>query len=487
MKRLKPKLLLSLCWLGLGTALVVATTPLDTFFLPNDQNVSAYGLALSYSHLNPDVPCQGFVRNGAYECYVNWSPWVFRLYAGWFTLTGDTSLANARLLSALIYGLSGLLFFWMLLRHGASLSVSSWATLLYLTLPLHLTFGGLVYANVWLLPFWTLALLVYHPDQPRTLWGFSFVILLGTLFMWFTCFLLPLPWLHHWARRAGAAAWQRMGWGFLAVVILALVSLILLSVAFPEAYRVASLLKWTWWRSEPLPASGIPHLLKVGGILGVEMLSFLLLAWMIRGRNRIKGIPTQGPSHLGALLLGGLLLYVICLPKWFELHLMGVTFFSLALGLGLAAVLQNFDSARPLRRMAGLMVLLHLVLFAGLKVSVAAYTRPQAEAYQALESVLQEAPPSVLFLDVPPTPQYAWLRPMALQTLTQNYVFADPPPSWSIPHWIDRGLARLDQHGYNSVNTEVVWLLTTDSTFTELPVVVRHHVQDFTLYQLRVE
>jgi len=326
--------------------IIVLTIP-DGFEHYGDMGTSATGVALSRSYydqtLDKYTHAPGYIVNGSYNVYANWPSFGFKVLAGWYHLFGEDSIYNARLLPSLLYSLSALLFFVLLLRCDIDLGVSFISALLFSVLPYHLEFGKLIFSDMWLIPFWLLCLLIFTGNK-RHHWIIIPIAIIGTIgFMWFVVFAIPsliiYKFLYHFKLKAPQI-------GVLLVSLIG-ITLILQWISFSIFQGVPivdHLEKWTLFGLE-FNEKFVEYLIKRPITLIYEAFSTLLLAaFLIKSMSFTevlrKGKEKEELIKVLTLALLVIFCFVIFLPKWPIVHAYGVGFFSILIAGCSALLLQ---------------------------------------------------------------------------------------------------------------------------------------------------
>ncbi len=476
----KPIIAVSL--FGVGVVLIFLTAPFDSFFLPNDFNQSAYGMALSRSHQEGVFElCPGFIENGEFQCYTNWPPFAFKVYALWFDFTQDNSLKNGRLVSAFVYGLSGCLFFWLLLVGGFSTRQSIVGGIIFLTLPFNLKFGSVIYSDIWLVPFWTLALLTFDPTRLHRKVLFLIIVLVGSLFMWFTLFMLPLPFLLNWTEKN----WRRT----IGVISILIIAILLFQKSFIEAfdenYMIISLKKWTFFNDRVNNGFTVGRAISSfrNILLGCFLLPFL--AYVLRFKlipladKKVKVLSRQVRTYL-LIASGTLIIGFFSLPVWFQNHVSAASFFSLFTGLAICGILfqGGREDDRTGLKLGFLAILINVMAFGALEVianrKFGSRTEKHSEMKAFIEANIHSGERPVIFFNHPNEKAYQWLNHFTLKEQTNSYIFnCSEPGIPGVEACFQYGLTKLDSNGFRDFEMKKVIFISHDSGNNGANVIVQ--------------
>ncbi len=348
-----------LCTTGIGLMLftfafvaIVATLP-KNFDSSMDTALSSTGLALSRAYydngLAPIMKQPGFIYNGTRQVYANWPALGFKTMAAWYRVLGGDSIYQARLLSALLYAVSAVLLFALLLRCNVSMSIATIGTLWFIVLPYHLEFGKLIYADMWLLPFW-LACFLINTYKSKYRWLIVPLALVGGLgFMWFVLFVLIALCFIVCSRRF---AWSAPNGALFAVGLLLVaygMQYALIS-AFPETRLFMGLDQWSVFSLFGHPDVALKQLVQTSLRLFYESFSVVViicLALSSQGSDVWQNIFSDPKKNdtlsIMLLTLGGLCLLF---PSWILTHNTGTAFFSVLIATAGAFVLQAWTKPK---------------------------------------------------------------------------------------------------------------------------------------------
>ncbi|MEL6537826.1 MAG: hypothetical protein AAFQ98_20565, partial [Bacteroidota bacterium] len=367
------------------------------------------------------------------------------------------------------------------LRYRMQVGLSALVTVFFLTLPAHLRFGIMIFADSWLVPLWALALWVYRPEKPRSWWLFILVVVLSSLFMWFAVFLLPIPWVLHFAQRSrGQVALRGLGL-FLGLALLVLAVQGGIVALWQDYFLVSSLQKWTIFKPKGQLNLSVPLLARQTAALLQEALPILLVlvVWFIGRRKFPTLFSTTAPRGLGhlAVLMGlALVLMVIAVPLWFQVHAKVVSFFALFFALALAWLLQQWDSASKTAWLLSVLAIffnLSIISWDALQ-QLASPIRDDIALEYYINQQRVEDQKLAVFMDIPAQPEYAWVNLYALIEQTDSYIFdstliGHPPQESSF----SAGLRRLTELGVESLHTDRIIYLSPGAIPAGIPV-LRH-------------
>ncbi len=470
----------NLLWGGVvfcvGVVAVWLTTPSFGFSSMGEMGTSATGMALIRSIIDPppgtSSPFMGYVFNGTIHHYWNWPPNGFRVYAWWLDLTGVDTLSAARMLSAIVYGFSALFFYGVLRKNKVSQATAFASSLVFLFLPLHLKYGHMVYSDIWLPFFWTLALYALKAESLNRYWLFALIILLGTTFMWFVIFLLPFPLVmkllrkYYFSKQVGIAIW-------VGVYMMALSAVWILVMNFSDEYRILKLESWSFHKLLRDDTDFFPQLVDRIKYLGYESLSLLVLFGI--SVKALKRWPeaeiqtrVQGLIKLITILFSGLLLYVLIMPKWFVVHHYGVSMFSVLIATAIAFVLSVVEHlAREVYvRNTLSVVLLTLVLYA-----IFPSDRKHVASVNRLSEAINQqtfAQKPCIFIDLKNFRQWQHAVDFGIKELTEGYIFNQDflHPNQE-EKWFQQASDQLDALGISDYDPNRFLIITNDETHTQ--------------------
>ena len=317
-----------------------------------DISLSATGIALSRTYYDSNLGVKandpGYINNGDFNTYPNWPALGFKVIASWYKLLGDDSIYNARLLVALLYAFTSLLFFIFLLRSEFDLIVAVLSTLLFALLPQHLTFGNIVFADMWLLPFWLLSFLIFTA-QTKYNFLIVFIALFATLnFMWFAFFVIPALVFILMYRHFALSVKQMSLLLLMSIGLIWLFQKLLLTVFF-DVPLLWELRQWSVFPLfNDLKASTYLILKSSARVLYDAIPIILLIGGVIYIGGVRHGLSLRA-KHVETFIFVGLtiLFAVVSLPSWFVTHSTNSVFFSVLIAMAGALMLQSCNQQQP--------------------------------------------------------------------------------------------------------------------------------------------
>lgn len=427
----KLDLLLGIVTLLVGVLAVEITSPAFGFSSMGEMGTSATGMALIRSILDPPPgstnPFMGYVLNGTVHHYWNWPPNGFFVYARWLELLGDAHLSNAKVLSSLIYGLTALLLYFLLRKNKTSPITAMVGTVVFIFLPMHLKYGHMVYADIWLPFFWTLALFALEAKTLKRYWLFFLIILLGTSFMWFVIFLLPIPLVLKALNRFRVSK-QMTIVVWLGVYLLAVGVVWFVLANFMDQYRVMKLENWSFHYLLRDINGFFPKLLNRLKYLGYESLSLVvlfILSYQPLRRLLDSEVRTEykGLVHMVTILLAGLVLYALIMPVWFVGHHYGLSMFSVLIATSIALILNIVE--RYKKRIYVRNVLLVIGITIGLNV-IFPSNHAKVEHVNQISQVINQQnfdQHPCIFIDLHDFHQWEHAVDFGIKELTEGYIF----------------------------------------------------------------
>jgi len=319
-----------------------------------DVSLSATGVALSRTYYDPNLGVRagkpGYLENGEFQIYDNWPGLGFDLIASWYKLLGNDSIDNARLLANLLYALTCVLFFFFLLRCHFDLNVAVLSTLLFAVLPQHLQHGAIIYADMWLLPFWLMCFLLFTL-QPKYHFLIIFLGIFATLnFMWFVFFVIPALFVMFLHQRYALSIKQMSALLLLCTVCIWLFQKILIFI-FSDEPLLWELRQWSVFPIFDNVQHSAKFTLKSSFRLVYEFIPVLILLSCVIYLNKAiiwKNLSVN-KSYVERLLFICLTLFfaVVSLPTWFITHSTSVGFFSILIAMVGAITLQKNNQLQP--------------------------------------------------------------------------------------------------------------------------------------------
>ena len=330
----------------LSLAIITSTIP-DGFEHIGDMGTSGTGVAISRTYydkeLNQLASLPGYIFDGEYNVYANWPPFGFKVLAAWFHLLGEDSIYNARLLPSLLYALSAVLVFILLLRCKLDWEIALISAVLFSVLPYHLEFGKLIFSDMWLMPFWLFCFLIYS-GRPKYHWLIIPLSLIGFLgFMWFAIFVIPAFIFIKLIKRYKLEFWQ-IAFCIVGIALFAFISQLTLSSLSQNGTHplLVALKRWTvfgWQSDERL----LYRLFRRPLSLLYEGFPVLILLIILLKKMGVQQLKIQKSENLirVTLFIGlTLFFYVVFLPNWFVTHTYGVGFFGVLIVFFAAFLLQ---------------------------------------------------------------------------------------------------------------------------------------------------
>ncbi|RBP52964.1 hypothetical protein DFR28_101348 [Arenicella xantha] len=338
-----------------------------------DMAMSATGVALSRTYYDPNLGVKvnqpGYINNGDFNVYPNWPALGFKAIAAWYQLLGKDSIDNARLLVALLYACTTVLFFAFLLRSEFDFNVAVLSTILFVVLPQHLTYGNIIFADMWLLPFWLLSFLIFTA-QPKFYFLIVFIAIFATLnFMWFVFFVIPALVVMLVYRHYALSARQMGLLLLLSVASIWLFQKLLLTV-FDNVPLFAELRQWSVFPLLTNIKLSAYLVLKSSARVLYEAIPVLLLVGCVTYLGVVRNGLRLRARHLDSFIFVGLTLFfaVLSLPSWFVTHNTSSVFFSVLIAVTGALVLQSSNQQQPRKTvlLGCLSIVAAVALYAGL-------------------------------------------------------------------------------------------------------------------------
>lgn len=482
----------------LGVFAVLIYSPKQGFHQGHDMNSSAYGMALSRSYLESfeaNEAYKGFPKNGGYAYYFNWSPWVFQVFAAWFKFTKDDSIFNARIFTAIIYGISCLIFYLFLVKNCIQPRIAFFSTLLFLTLPIHLKFANLIFADIWLIPFWLTSLFFYQSKRKYTTILFTLTVLVGTLFMWFTIFLLPAAVLFHFWKELKNPSFKKLLLST-SITILLIWSVQALLVYETTDYRFYSLQKWTvfgFFETTPYSYKNIVRevfwlLLECSSIL-----FFILFLYRKKNTAPLSYSPRSENSPLDNLIILlslTMVLFAFSVPIWL-IHMKAIAFLSITLGFVFVKMLSSKNTRYRIRSIHLTMILFFINLI-GIGFIEVFYQIKGKERIEAYRDVIQK-------LEGQSHPDYKLavfylygdnqkplFHPFAVTTQTRNYfVDCNEMGYTNINQCIADGLNNLNKNGFSDYNREKVILISDKTADSDINIIESQSIENLNFYAIK--
>jgi len=355
---------------GLAFLAVLVSLP-DNFQSAMDMALSATGLGLSRSYyavdLFPTLMQPGYVIDGVFHIYPNWPGFGFKVLSAWYHLLGNDSIYSARLLAALLYGVSAALFFTMLLRWRIEWSIAILSTLIFILLPHHFEFGRLIYADIWLLPCWLVCFVIYS-GSAKYYWLIMPIAIIACFgFMWFAIFVGPafgVMYCHH----RYALSVSKTVLLVLSLLALAYVTQYLLIVGFPDVPILWELKQWSIFPLAYNTATNYNKLISAVIRVSYESIAVVcIVGWAFYryGSAVWQSVIGNANSINAFAFIGITLIFTVGLfPSWFLTHNNGTAFFSVFIA-GMAAVILQACSDRhcaETRAIGAAMVVMSMVL-----------------------------------------------------------------------------------------------------------------------------
>lgn len=361
------------CIFLIGVIAVYIIMPKEGYRYNNDASLSAVGMMLSKTYLDfpKNVPkdFQGYVQNGEFTYYNNWPPLGFKVLAFWFKLTGDSSTYAARLFSALLYGVNAFLFYILLIKNGLSNQTAFLSSIIFILLPTHLDYSYLIYADIWFVTFWLLALMWYDHTNLKYYWVFSLIAILGIFFYWFVIIILPIPLLVYLIKK------YKLKLQTCLFILLGITSLIwiiqtVIFISFPESYLTTKLYGFSMFGLSRDFAYFSVRMIKRIASFGYEVFFLApLIAYYLSVRSSFK---TKEPKwlltnlhYIWVVMLIALFFYIVTFANWFGAHRHGIAMFSIIIGVTAALIFAELEklSARRLMIGSGISITMCLVTF----------------------------------------------------------------------------------------------------------------------------
>ncbi|MFY0594223.1 ArnT family glycosyltransferase [Roseivirga sp.] len=490
--------------LGLmGFAMVWLTMNKHAFNYSMDVEISPYGHALSNTKIELDDKFSesgmGIILNGEYSIYGNWPAWPFLLQSSWYQALGRNDIYASRLWSAAIYGLNASLFFLLIYRIGKEIWVAVISTALFAMLPLHLSYGSLIFSDIWFVTFWLLALLTYQHNSLKYYWLFSLIILVGSLFFWFVIFLLPAPLIIYFFRKKRLKLKWILGIISLLVITIWLAQWVLV-LQFPESYAIDSMRKHSFLGLFSNKKYYLIKLIKRAGTLLYELMPLMpILLFYDKWPeliNQIKGKWREDRlCQVLTVLMLGYLLYIAAFTQWFAGHEQGVGMFSILIASSAALLLSEMKpylKKRPFLLRSGLSIGLSLTLFFCLNLvqSREEAVEVQDEQISAFVNNAKDGSDRrvCLFFDVP---RYVRLHlrigKFAIRKYTNGYTFNidEMPEQSNITEVLGYGVNQLYENGIENFDGQTVFLISDKPhNLDEVSVIKSTIVNQLYVYQI---
>lgn len=490
-------LALVLCLISYG--LISSTTP-SGFENYSEMGASVTGLAMGRSYYNgltrefQDPP--GYIYNGTYTVYSNWPSFGFMVIAKWLKLLNGDSLSNARLLPSILYALSSILFFLLLIRLKIGIEYAFIAAILFTVLPHHLEYGKMIFSDMWLIPFWLIAC---HLIISK--WQYQIMIIplavIGTLgFMWFVAFIIPAYFMIAFYKCRRITGIRKAGIIIL-MIIAGRLGLMLFVSVIEETYLTNSLLKWVEVFSYGIKEIGVSlgkRLLTL--VYELIPLSILLLPFLRNNKRSevCRRIRENKPVYRVLGFLTCLyVFYIAFLPKWFMIHAYGIPFFSIIIGL-LAALLLQMCAENKRRVIAiypGILaIFLSLILFWFYPFFSPAHKRnePVNAIVDWLNDKNEENQKYCVFFDLSDEVIWHHAFEFGIKETTRNYVFSsDSINSFDeLPENFTKGVDRLKSNQFYDFDESTVYFVTNRPDSLQLHFTDSMTYKEFHVYEIEL-
>jgi len=368
MKNWKPsyvEVLIGLIVFLSGCSVVIAVMPNECFFYGNaDVDLSPVGMALSKAYFNYfdliNFKNQGYINNGEFHFYRNWPPLHFWLLSKWYGIVGVESIQAARYFSVIIYGITSLFFYWLLVKkHRLSIRVSLISSIVFMLLPVNLESSYYIYSDIWVNLFWLLAILLLANPKKLYFGVFAVVCVIGFFFHWFIIFLLPAYITYHILSKVRHGKVNRFFiFSFFFIVILSLVFLHSIStdstlILALEEHSTLGLFNG----NAPYLWMGTKQMVLL--FFSVFVLFFLKRQFSKLSLKSLIGLlkteQYRGLWYSFSLIIIALLILLVFMLQWFVVHRHAFMFLSVPLGLCFAYFLSIIEE-----RSSGSIILLGL-------------------------------------------------------------------------------------------------------------------------------
>lgn len=464
----------------LGLSLSYLVTPDKGFDYFNADALHS-PIALSISEIYADYSFvsifnQGFIYNGEYHNYLNWPPLGFKVLAEVFSVFSGDELLAGRLLSILVYGLTGLLFYQLILRFRYSHQIAFWSASIFLCLPLNLDSSYTIYCDIWVNFFWLSGMLILQSQYRGKYWFFSITCILGFFFHWFIILMLPIPFFYNYYKKSakGWAHFSKIAGSILLSLFLALILIFnrFDSIPLIRAFKEHSSISFF----NNLPGYSV-YVLKYFSYLVFEFLviGVLLLYGRFKFDFRIKDYLNVGSvRHTLPVLIyvtGALLLISLFFMQWVIVHKQGISFLSIPLAILVAVILSNFEfSGKHYLSRMGLFAAVFCVIQS---FSFRAFLEWRHREVQTInESIISfveehqgdKSMKSGLFFDVDSDRASSVIRMMATAYLSDTYVFnlADFNLEFDTPDDYRQSIEKLSLLKLNDYNKEFSFLVSRE-------------------------
>lgn len=455
----------------LGCTMSIFLSPNDMYLSIADMGNSATGLELGRTMFRkPSMAPElflGYVLNGEFTWYSNWPTIGFKVFSWWFMLMKDDTMETARLFCSVIYGINALLFFCLMLKWGTSRIVALMSTLLFISLPFHLLYGRMVFADIWLNTFWIIGCIIYKPGNRNSYWAFLLVICLGAInFMWFVIFIAPTPLFLNILR---SKDWTYRVF-FLrltgVVMVILLIQWILFSIN--ESYIVLSLQRWTIFELKPYFEIDKSNVFRRLAALAFEFFPLFFLFFGSLGYLKWSGFLDHMKSRpainqLAVMSFSTLIIFVFSVPVWFFNHTYANGMFSVFIAVSAATIMCALERV-SIRRFT-IHSLGAIAISCSLFLLIPFVTSNTVEQYGIMVKSLsdlvelssEKSEKICLFFDWPKD-NSTWFHAveLAVKVEDNSYIFEMRPEkaNTDLSSWFLSGMQKLNKIGYNDFSTE---------------------------------
>lgn len=428
----------------------------------NGDLISSYGMAIAEGFLEVQNEIferrqWGYVNNGQFSAYTNWPPLGFLLQALWMKAWG-VSLLQARLFMVLV-SLCSVFFFYQITK-ALDLSPSNrmLTTLLFSLLPFHLTHSSLIFADTWVLFFWTLFIWAYLKSQT---WSTLLVLTcLGILFMWIIPLIGIAFIIYRWLSRKNYS-YKILLRGLAIICMVIWISIFALKSCFPQSTLISQLYFYSIFSFSEHPLSYSMQTMKTMGLLILEALPLLYITVSNRRKLSTQAISPHLKQVIHILLLTAFT-YVVLLPGWATGHTHPIIFFDLLIVLLYIAVLKQIPQQNQVRNSLiaiSLCILTSLMLPCFTSKKIKEITQRDSKIIELINKDDHNNDKKIcIFYD---TPNKASSIKFVVRNLCNAYLFEEIPSFNLFPEFLRKSKERIRLIQLNQkVNYDFAYLIT---------------------------
>lgn len=485
-----------------GVLSIVLTNLDNRFHLYSDMGTSSTGLALSRAfndgYCDSQIePCIGYINNGFFSSYSNWPILGFRVFALWYRVIGDDSLNSARWLTAFVYGFNALLFFVLMIRVGTDRIILVIGVLIFVLLPHHLTFGKLIFADIWLLTFWLIIANIYI-SQRRYRWLIIPLSIIGTGgFMWFVIFILLAIAYETLSMR------MRLTYGK-SIICLLPTAILIWAMIYAVIYMAGDyniFIQLRHWSIFGFTEFESYVAIVVNFIKGViyEVTSLLLLIiyiLIIFSHRSIAALLNLQPQLFKILKLFSLTIFfmVVTLPMWVLNHGYAISFFSIPITVVAIYALEMVKhKIGPMKSysLGAAVVCSTLTFYFISPMSCQNCDKRVIQVNQIVDFInnkqVNDAKAICLFFHLPKYGSWPHAFEFGIKEQTDSYIFSNGSLKGyaDIPNYFEEGMKRLRANDKVDFHSTTAWFITNkELDVTKLEVVDSARFQDIRLYEI---